>query len=105
MQIKQIDIICLQLLQTVPNTHVDILPLVPLIIHSFAFANLPATIIGCELRRNNHEVAVVALLHPPPNPFFRLLVLVVAGSIDEIAARVDEGVQQFEMIALYRWRP
>jgi hypothetical protein len=72
--------------------------MVPLIIHSLAFANLLATIIGCELRRNNYEVAVVALLHLLPNLFFRLLVLVVAGSIDKIAALVDEGVQQFERL-------
>lgn len=74
--------------------------MVPLKIHALAFANLPAAIVCCELRRNNHKVAVMAFLHPLPNPSFRLFVLVVAGCIDEIAAGVDEGVQQLERLLL-----
>ena len=49
---------------------------------------------SCELGSEDDEVAVSSLLHPLADPFFGLLVLVIVGGVDEVAAGVVVGVQQ-----------
>ena len=96
MQIQNINVIRLQLPQTIPHTDMQTLRMVPTPIRRLPLPFLPTPVIRSKLRREDNMVPVPALGHPFPDPGLRLLILVIVGRVDEVAAGVVVGVQQGE---------
>ena len=51
-------------------------------------------VLGCE----NYVVTILTLLHPFANPRLGLLVLVVVGRVDEIAAGIIVSIEELEAV-------
>ena len=96
MQIQNINVIRLQLLQTIPHTDMQTLRMVSTPIRRLPLPLLPTPIIRRKLRREDNMVAIPALGHPLADPGLALLVLVVVRRVDEVAAGVVVGVQERE---------
>jgi hypothetical protein len=84
----------LQLLQRVADGHVHRPLMVAGVVDRLTLAHLITPVRSCELGSEDDEVAVSSLLHPLADPFLGLLVLVVVGGVDEVAAGVVICVQQ-----------
>lgn len=65
-----------------------------------ALAVLVDRVRGRELGGQDDLVTDPTLLHPLAQPALRLLVLVVVGRVDHVAAGVVEGVQELEGLLL-----
>lgn len=49
-----------------------------------------------ELRRNYHLVSIASLFHPFTNPLLGLIVLIIYGGVDEVAALCVKIIHHFE---------
>lgn len=97
MHIQHINPIRLQLPQTIPYTHMQTALMVSgKVDRRMVLAQRVPAIPRGEFGRNHHLVAVFALGHPLADPRLALLVLVIVGRVDEVAAVFDEGVEEGE---------
>lgn len=107
---------CAYLCQAVTKRHVQRTLVVASVVHCLACAVLVDVVASRKFGRNDHEVAVLLLLHPFTDPLLRFTVLVVLEqhmsvfigrndlivaetyirSIDEVAACCFECVEQLE---------
>ena len=99
MQVQNIDILRLQLPQTIPHTNMQTLRMIPTPIRRLALPLLPTPIIRGKLRRKDNMVPIAPFRHPLTKPRLALLVLVVVGRVDEVTAGVVVGVEEFEGVS------
>lgn len=99
-QIQNVNVVRLEFGQAVPQTDMKRALVVAGVVDRLALTVLLHLVAGGELGGNDHEVTVLLLLHPLSNPLFRLLILVVVGSVDEVAAGSLKGVEQLEAVFL-----
>ena len=70
------------------------------VVHSLVLPELVIGIAGRELRGKNQHIPILALFHPLAKPFLRLLILVVVGRINEVAAGVVVCVEELKGLFL-----
>lgn len=97
MYIKNINIVGLQFLQTVPYGNIHALCRIPCVValhrQSIPVVKLVSRRILCC---DDHLISHVALGHPYSDYFLTILGIVRIGSVDEVAAKVEKGIEQLE---------
>lgn len=97
-EIKYIDIIRLELLQTVVETFLHALRPSPSPIALTPILLPVIELVGTAILRSYHQtIPIVARSHPFTQPYLGLFVLIYAGRVNEITSGGDESVKNFEM--------
>lgn len=91
----QVNIICAQLFQACIYRHLQALRIITDSVR-LDLAGLVHAVGRGILGREDDLVAHIARLHPFAQPLFRVFVLVVVGSIDEVATVLVEGVEDLK---------
>ena len=66
------------------------------VVGSSALPDVMGTAVETVLRCEDDVVAILAIGYPFTEPILGLLVLVVVGCVDKVAASIGEGIEKFE---------
>ena len=89
--VEYVDVVCLELFQAGFERVLEGLGVHAAVVglnYVAAFVTFVSSISSGEFRGDDHLISTVALGHPFADPGFRLLILVVASRVDEIATSV-----------------
>ena len=95
-EVEDIDVIGLELFEGVTKGEVHGLLVVARIVWGDCLANFVVAVRSGEFGGENYAVPDLAGSHPFADPGFGLFVLIIVGGVDEVAAGLDEGVEELE---------